>query len=123
MPVIRAQPIAMQRRPEVGKAAHTLTNHDGAEKGIRRTIRYRQPSVLLLYFEFIGEAARLWVLRVVHLCFLVWRLYSLFDLLGRGLGGIRHIWLPAAGADFLKIPWFEWPRTRCWGEGDVFLIP
>lgn len=72
MPVIRGQPIAMQRRPEMDKAAPTLTNHDGAEKGIRRTIGNRQPPILLLDLEFIGESAGLWVLRVVHLCFLVW---------------------------------------------------
>lgn len=57
MPVTQAQPMTMQRRPKMGKAAHTLTNHDGAEKGIRRTIRYRQPPILLLDFKFIGEAA------------------------------------------------------------------
>lgn len=62
----------MQRKPEMGKAAHALTNHDEAERGIRRTIRYRQPPVLLLHFELIGEAACLWVLRIIHLCFLVW---------------------------------------------------
>lgn len=50
----------MQLRPEKGKAAHALTNHDGAE-GIRRTIGNRQPPILLLHFKFIGEAARLWV--------------------------------------------------------------
>lgn len=112
--------MALQRKPEMGKAAHTLTNHGEAEKGIRRTIRYRKPPVLLLNVELIGETVCEWVLRIIHLCFVVWRLYTLFDLLGRGLGGIRHIWLPAAGADFLEIPWSECPRTRCWGEGDVY---
>lgn len=69
---LKREPVAMQRKPEMDKAARALTNHDEAKGGVRRTIRYRQPPVLLLHFELIGEAACLWVLRIIHLCFLVW---------------------------------------------------
>lgn len=63
-----------------GHAAQTRDGQSSAHphesrwsrEGSQRTIRYRQPPILFLDFEFIGEAAGLWVLRIIHLCFLVW---------------------------------------------------
>lgn len=64
---------------------------------LRHTIGYWEPSVLFLHLELVRKSRGVWILRVVHLCaFLVGRLYSLFDILWIGLGGIRHIWLPLA---------------------------
>lgn len=65
------------------------------------TIGYRQPPVLLLDLELVGEPSGMWVLGIVHLCVLVRRLYAGLNIFRIGLRGVGHIWLPAAGASFL----------------------
>ena len=47
------------------------TNQRARKKRGRLTIGYGQPPILLLNFELIGEPAAVWVLSVVHLCFIV----------------------------------------------------
>jgi len=91
-----------------GRGAHA--NHEGGEVCPQRTIGYRQPAILLLDLELVGEPTRVWVRRIVH-----WGVQSVLvgcavtwvDLLWIGLGGIGHIWLPAAGAGFSRIPWIS----------------
>lgn len=75
----------MQRKPKGIKWAldllgawETRANQDEGNGGLDwtgldwgRTIGDRQPSVLLLDIELIREAAAVWVLRIVHLCFVV----------------------------------------------------
>lgn len=43
----------------------------GENRERQHTIGYGQPPVLLLDVELVADTARVWVLRIIHLCVLV----------------------------------------------------